>query len=266
MESRVDRQRCSLNPRFLLPLRILFTLPGWRRLKDAQARHFPLTNDAGARIAVYSTNTTALEVCIVSLVLLDISNCLSHPLGAASRDINMLIKPTLSTLLMVDLQECLGPAIENMQVVVENNLWLAQVARRLGVPVVATVQYPAGLGPMLPSLSGYVDELVEKIHFSAVADGCIKTSALWARPQVVLTGTEGHVCVLQTALDLLATGKQVYVVAEATGSRRSEDHRLAIDRMRQEGCRIVSREMVAFEWLQRAGTEEFKQIHREFIR
>lgn len=169
-------------------------------------------------------------------------------------------------LLMVDLQERLAPAIENMQVVVENNLWLAQVARRLGVPVVATVQYPAGLGPMLSSLSGYVDELAEKIHFSAVDDGCLKASAFWARPQVVLTGTEAHVCVLQTALDLLAAGKEVYVVAEATGSRRYEDHRLAIDRMRQVGCHIVSREMVAFEWLQRAGTEEFRQVHRECIR
>ena len=71
---------------------------------------------------------------------------------------------------------------------------------------------------------------------------------------------------LQTALGLLALGKEVYVVAEAVGSRRSDDKALALERLRQEGCRIVSREMVAFEWLHRAGTEQFRQISREFLR
>ena len=83
---------------------------------------------------------------------------------------------------------------------------------------------------------------------------------------LVLTGTEAHVCVLQTALDLLALGKEVFVVAEAVGSRRAEDKELALARLRQEGCRIVSREMVAFEWLHKAGTETFRQISREFLR
>jgi nicotinamidase-related amidase len=72
--------------------------------------------------------------------------------------------------------------------------------------------------------------------------------------------------VLQTALDLLARGKQVFVVAEAVGSRRAADRALGLERMRQEGCRIVSREMVAFEWLQRAGSDEFRQISKAFLR
>jgi nicotinamidase-related amidase len=82
----------------------------------------------------------------------------------------------------------------------------------------------------------------------------------------VLTGAESHVCVMQTALDLLALGKEVFVVAEAVGSRRPEDRQLALERMRQEGCRIVSREMVAFEWLHEAGTETFRAVSREFLR
>lgn len=178
----------------------------------------------------------------------------------------MLIQPEQSLLLMIDLQERLAPAIQDIDKVVETNLWLAHVARRLSVPVAATVQYPAGLGPMLPLLREHVDDVVDKIHFSAVADGCLRSVPAMARAQVVITGTEAHVCVLQTALDLRAAGKEVYVVAEATGSRRAEDKLLALERLRQEGCRIVSREMVAFEWLQRAGTDVFRDVHRAFIR
>ncbi len=178
----------------------------------------------------------------------------------------MLMHPERSLLLMIDLQERLAPAILNIDRVVEHNLWLARVARRLAVPVVATVQYPAGIGPMLPELREHVEVLVEKIHFSAHADGCLNGLAALTRPQVVITGTEAHVCVMQTALDLRAAGKDVFVVAEAVGSRSAEDRQLALERMRQEGCRIVSREMVAFEWLQRAGTEVFRDVHRNFIR
>ena len=180
----------------------------------------------------------------------------------------MIIKADQSLLLLIDLQERLAPAIDGIDAVLRHNLWLTDVAQRLQVPVAATVQYPAGLGPMVPSLTAKIPEscIVEKIHFSAVADGCLEQLPDFSRRQIVLTGTETHVCVLQTALGLLALGKEVYVVADAVGSRKSEDKALALERLRQEGCRIVSREMVAFEWLHRAGTEQFRQISREFLR
>jgi nicotinamidase-related amidase len=180
----------------------------------------------------------------------------------------MLIKAEQSLLLLIDLQERLAPAIADIDAVLQNNVWLVEVARRLEVPVAATVQYPAGLGPTVPDLAARLpaESVVEKIHFSAVADGCLEGLPAFARRQVVLTGTEAHVCVLQTALGLLALGKEVFVVAEAVGSRRPADRELALERLRQEGCRIVSREMVAFEWLHRAGTETFRQISREFLR
>lgn len=180
----------------------------------------------------------------------------------------MLMNADRSVLLMIDLQERLAPAIHQFAEVQRHNDWLLGVARRLGVPVAATVQYPRGLGAMIPELAGRIEpeHIVEKIHFSAAAEGCLDGLAALARPQVVLTGTETHVCVLQTALGLLAAGKEVYVVAEAVGSRRPEDKALALERLRQEGCRIVSREMVAFEWLQRAGTEVFREVSREFLR
>lgn len=180
----------------------------------------------------------------------------------------MLIDAGRSTLLLVDLQERLAPAIHGIDEVLRHNAWLVRVAQRLGVPVAATVQYPAGLGPTVPELAALVPPAatVEKIHFSAVADGCLDALPALARGQVVLTGTETHVCVLQTALGLRAHGKEVFVVAEAVGSRRPEDRQLGLERMRQEGCRIVSREMVAFEWLGRAGTDTFREISREFLR
>lgn len=180
----------------------------------------------------------------------------------------MLIRADHSMLLLIDLQERLAPAIRDIDAVLRHNLWLVAVAQRLAVPVAATVQYPAGLGPMVPTLTARipVEDVVEKIHFSAVADGCLEALSGFSRRQVVLTGTEAHVCVLQTALDLLAIGKEVFVVAEAVGSRRPEDRELALERLRQEGCRIVSREMVAFEWLHKAGSDIFREISREYLR
>ena len=180
----------------------------------------------------------------------------------------MLIRADHSMLLLIDLQERLAPAIRDIDAVLRHNLWLVAVAQRLAVPAAATVQYPAGLGPMVPTLTARIqaEDIVEKIHFSAVADGCLEALAGFSRRQVVLTGTEAHVCVLQTALDLLAIGKEVFVVAEAVGSRRPEDRELALERLRQEGCRIVSREMVAFEWLHKAGSDIFREISREYLR
>ena len=180
----------------------------------------------------------------------------------------MLISAENSVLLIVDIQQRLVPAIPQVDVLVAHNVWLARIAGRLAVPIIATEQYPAGLGPTLPEVAACVPpaSIVDKIHFSAIPDGCLAPLPGFDRDCVVLTGMETHVCVLQTALDLLALGKKVYVVAECVGSRRPEDRALALERMRQEGCRIVSREMVAFEWLRRAGTEAFRQISREFLR
>lgn len=180
----------------------------------------------------------------------------------------MLMTAEHSLLLIIDLQDRLAPAIHNVDQVIQHNIWLSKVAQRMSVPIAATVQYPAGLGGTVAALAEHLspDSILEKIHFSAFAEGCLQQLPDFSRNQVVLTGTEAHVCVLQTALDLLSMGKQVYVVAEAVGSRRAEDRLLALERLRQEGCRIVSPEMVAFEWLQRADSDLFRQIHREFLR
>ena len=180
----------------------------------------------------------------------------------------MLIHLDRSALLLVDLQERLQPAINEAAQVLEASLWLTRVAQRLDVPVICTEQYPRGLGPTLPVLRGLLPDgcVVEKIHFSAVAEGSLWRGSGGDRAQFVVAGTEAHVCVLQTVLDLLAAGRRVFVVEDAVGSRRSADKALALARMRSHGADIVSREMVVFEWLRQAGSDVFRDLSREFIR
>lgn len=180
----------------------------------------------------------------------------------------MLIDRNQSSLLVVDLQGRLLPAIHEGEEVIAQAVWLARVAARLAVPTVVSEQYPRGLGHTDPRVLEAAPgaRVVEKIHFSCAADGCLTDSAVDARPQVVVCGTEAHVCVLQTVLGLRQQGKQVFLVAEASGSRRPSDKALALQRMAALGVQIVSREMVAFEWLARAATEEFREISQAFIR
>lgn len=181
----------------------------------------------------------------------------------------MLIKAERSCLLVIDLQEKLMPAIHEGATVVANSVWLLQIARRLEVPVLASEQYPRGLGHTVPAVRALLpdDGCVEKTSFSAAADPVwLEHLEACGREQLLLVGAEAHVCVLQTALELLERGKAVYVVADCTSSRRPFDAELAMARLRAEGARVVSREMVAFEWLGKAGTGRFREISREFLR
>lgn len=180
----------------------------------------------------------------------------------------MLMRADRCVLLLVDLQERLQPAILDAALVLEAAVWLTHVAQRLEVPVICSEQYPQGLGPTMPVLRGLLPDecIVEKIHFSAVPEQRLLQAPGGDRAQFVVAGTEAHVCVQQTVLDLLAIGRRVFVVEEAVGSRRSADKALALARMRAHGADIVSREMVAFEWLREAGTDIFRAVSREFIR
>ena len=173
-----------------------------------------------------------------------------------------------SVLLIIDLQERLLPAIDAGESVLNHAAWLIGVARQLSVPVLLTEQYPQGLGQTAPRIAELVqpEERIEKTHFSAVAEGNLLAHPEAQRKQWVVCGTESHVCVQQTVLDLLAAGRQVSVVEEAVGSRQARDKNVAIARMRQHGADIVSREMVAFEWLNQANTPEFRAVLNTFIR
>jgi nicotinamidase-related amidase len=181
----------------------------------------------------------------------------------------MLIEREQSALLLIDVQQRLLPVMSEPEQVLDNCAWLLRLAARLELPVLVSEQYPRGLGHTDPRLLELAppDAVIEKLHFSCAAEpGFLKRIEALDRPQWVLGGIESHVCVLQTALGLHALGKEVYVVAEAVSSRRVSDKLLALDRLRQAGVRIVSREMVGFEWLHKAGDDLFREISREFLR
>lgn len=180
----------------------------------------------------------------------------------------MRIHALQSVLLVIDLQGRLLPAIEGGAAVLANAIWMVDVARALDVPVLATEQYPQGLGLTDADLRARLsdDAIIGKTHFSAVSEGALLASAHAVRKQWVVVGTEAHVCVLQTVLDLLAAGREVFVVDDAVGSRRARDRDRALQRMEKNGAEIVTREMVAFEWLGQADTPVFRDVLKRFLR
>lgn len=166
-----------------------------------------------------------------------------------------------SALWVIDLQEKLCPAIPSADNVIRQTHRLLQAAQRLSVPVAATVQYPSGLGPLVPSLREHFPAPEEKRDFSAtVCRGSLDRWFEQGRDQIVVVGVETHVCVLQTVLDLIAEGARPFIVAEAVASRNGRDHETAMRRMSDSGAIIVTVESVLFEWLGTSDRPEFKAI------
>jgi nicotinamidase-related amidase len=165
-------------------------------------------------------------------------------------------------LLLIDLQERLMPVIHDQEAVVARAVRLAEAARLLDVPVLATEQNPAGLGPTVPQLAGYAQAVMPKTTFSAAGDPGFSALLPAGSGEIIVAGCEAHVCVLQTVLDLLAAGRRVAWAADATGSRDPADRAAAIERARQHGAEIVTSEMVLFEWLRDARHPDFRQVHK----
>lgn len=178
------------------------------------------------------------------------------------------LKREESQLLIIDVQDRLLTTIDGHERVVSGCERLIRYARRLDVPITLSEQYPKGLGPTTSRLieaAGNDAMRLDKVEFSCLANSELAEhlDSLRSdedRGQIVVTGMEAHVCVLQTVLDLLEDGYEVYVVADAVGSRAATSRELALNRMRDLGASIVDNEMVMFEWLERAGTPEFKEL------
>lgn len=169
-----------------------------------------------------------------------------------------------SRLLVIDMQQKLVPIVQQPSEITSNCLKLIEAAKLLNIPVAATEQYPKGLGSTVEQISAHLPTPIEKIDFSC-------TSSLnWglaqddpdARFKVVIAGIETHVCVLQTAFDLMSVGYRVYIAVDAVSSRKSLDQDIAIQRMAAGGAILTTTESVIFEWCRRAGTPEFKQLSR----
>ena len=174
-----------------------------------------------------------------------------------------LIRLQRSTLVLVDYQRRLLPALHRGAEALAQATLLADIARDLGVAVIGTEQYPQGLGPNDDAIRSRCDHTLSKLHFNACADGLIELlpDAAPGQPrQVVVAGCEAHVCLLQTALGLLEAGLRVAVVPAACGSRRASDHALAMQRLAQAGAQLVSAEMVAFEWVRACTDPQFRAV------
>ena len=202
----------------------------------------------------------------------------------------MLLDADDSQLVLVDYQTRLMPVIFENQLVLANAVRLARMARLLKVPVWGTAQNPDKLGQNLAEVQAAIDsaggKTLSKMHFSAAADGLID----WLRPPVrkppaggnarslprhlqktaepeeagrsmiVIAGCEAHVCLLQTALDLLEEEFDVWVVTDACGSRSERNRDAAFDRLAGNGAELVTTEMVAFEWARTAAHERFREM------
>jgi nicotinamidase-related amidase len=184
---------------------------------------------------------------------------------------------------VVDVQEAFRPAVLDFEQVARNVATLVRAAHILELPTLVTEQYPKGLGHTVPEVAEHLDvtksfeaersarpedfrcgrsaQIFEKVCFSAVdAEGFPSALHEADRDQVLLCGIEAHVCVNQTAEDLIADGAEVHVAQDAVSSRTAENRGLGLHKMERSGAVLTSVETALFELLRQAGTPEFKEV------
>jgi nicotinamidase-related amidase len=180
----------------------------------------------------------------------------------------LLMNADDSALMVIDLQEKLVPHISNHAQIVWNISRLIEGAGALGVAVCGTEQYPKGLGGTVEPIASLLQAnsqqgVPEKTMFScrecdSLVDGLSETGI----HNLLLCGIETHVCVAQSALDLMAQGFNVFVCVDAIGARSPVDHRVAIRRLENSGVTLTTTEAALFEWCEQAGSEKFKKISK----
>jgi nicotinamidase-related amidase len=188
------------------------------------------------------------------MMVLHPENLMPHPSQMAAADTGLLV---------IDVQEKLVPLIPCADVLVRNVGFLIDGARLLDIPVQATEQYPKGLGATVADLAKRVPQRPDKAAFSCCAiPSVVENFRRAARPKILLAGIETHVCVLNTALELLALEFRVYISVDAVASRSAIDHDTALRRMERAGAILTTAETAVFEWVGGAGTPRFKEISR----
>lgn len=184
----------------------------------------------------------------------------SQPLPRLPRSPELMSRED-TALLVVDVQEKLVRSIPGHERIIWNIRRLLDGAKLLGIPAVATEQYPHGLGPTTESLAERLGTIPAKLAFSC--GGCpdlftgLRDAGVF---KILVVGIESHVCVQQTVLDLLADGFRVYIAVDAVGSRFEIDRTVALRRMESSGATLTTTEAALFEWCDVAGTPAFKQI------
>lgn len=177
------------------------------------------------------------------------------------------LTPDNSVVVVIDIQDKLLAKLPTGPALVRNAAFVLDVAAALGVPVRAAEQYPKGLGPTSADIARRLTQPpAEKTAFSCCGAGTfLDELKMLQRPSVVVVGMETHVCVLQTALDLLAAGLHVFLTTDAVGSRFAADHDTAVRRLESAGAVPVTGEMVAFEWVRDSTHPQFKAVSRLVI-
>jgi nicotinamidase-related amidase len=169
-----------------------------------------------------------------------------------------------AAVLVVDIQSRLTPAMpaDTLERVLKYSRALIGAAKELGLPVLASEQYPKGLGPLVPEIRDLLPSPpLEKVHFSCGADPAIAAALeKTGRRQIVVCGMETHVCVFQTVRDLVAAGYEVHVCADAVSSRTEEHRRTGLELCRQAGAVVTTAETAIFDLLHQAATAEFKKV------
>lgn len=178
----------------------------------------------------------------------------------------MKIERHNSTLLVVDMQPKVLELIPGYEQTLKNCGWLIDLAQDLAVPVQFSAHYPRGIGPVSPDLLSRLaaPRVAEKACFSCVEEGCLGETD--GPSQWIVCGIEAHACVMLTALDLAESGKQVFVVVDAIAARSPLDKEIAMQRMAAAGITLITREMVFFELLRKAGSDEFKACSKKYLR
>ncbi len=168
-----------------------------------------------------------------------------------------------SILLVIDLQAGLSPVIKEFSDVALQTSKLLEATQLLGIPCLFTEQSPSKLGHTCAKLTPYLTTIncFHKTHFSACMESSfLKLLANTKKTKVVIAGTEAHVCVLQTSLDLIAAGYQVFIVDDAVASRNVKHKELALKQLQAAGAILSSTETVLFQWLERAETDQFRAL------
>jgi len=171
-----------------------------------------------------------------------------------------------SQLLIIDIQERLASAMraDILEMIIKHNKIMIAAANELDIPVIHSEQYPKGLGPTVSELSDSLND--KSVSFTKTCFACSEEDGFneliskQKRKHIVIGGIESHICVLQSALQLQRLGYTVFVVEDATCSRKKSNHKNAIARLRQNGITVSNVESVMFEWLRDAKHESFKKL------
>lgn len=172
-----------------------------------------------------------------------------------------------SALVIIDIQDRLVQASKYGEEVAQNMTKVAKAAKELGIPIVATEQYPKGLGHTVPQLQEAFDEktfVTEKVSFSALLEPIfaqkineLKNSGI---KQIAIGGIETHICVLQTAVALMNEGFEVYVIKDTCASRNKKEYKAGLELLKQYGAKITCVEIALFEWLKTSKNPKFKEV------